>query len=188
MNFYKSLKLFVVLQMTTGCQNGQIPQFNSLEEAVQFAEENDIPLEDLPYRKWNRWREKCWWQLLNMGDNLSLTNASVFWLNFKRRHHHRLLLIRFCHQHSITIIKSPTSQLLASHLPASHLPASNLLASHVLASQLLAGHQLLASHLLMKIFLKYHMIVLGYFHDWVQNWPVVSLKLINRMQFRCLSS
>ena len=41
----------MVLQMTTGCQNGQIPQFNSLEEAVQFAEENDIPLEDLPYRK-----------------------------------------------------------------------------------------------------------------------------------------
>ena len=51
MNFYKSLKLFVIFQMTTGCQNGQIPQFNSLEEAVQFAEENDIPLEDLPYRK-----------------------------------------------------------------------------------------------------------------------------------------
>ena len=41
----------MVFQMTTGCQNGQIPQFNSLEEAVQFAEENDIPLEDLPYRK-----------------------------------------------------------------------------------------------------------------------------------------
>ena len=54
MNFYKYLKLFVIFQLTTGCQNGQIPQFNSLEEAVQFAEENDIPLEDLPYRKWSR--------------------------------------------------------------------------------------------------------------------------------------
>ena len=60
MNFYKSLKLFVILQLTTGCQNGQIPQFNSLEEAVQFAEENDIPLEDLPYRKWNRsWEQEA---------------------------------------------------------------------------------------------------------------------------------
>ena len=51
MNFLKSLNLMIMLQMTLGCQNGQIPQFNSIEEAIQFAEENDIPLEDLPYRK-----------------------------------------------------------------------------------------------------------------------------------------
>ena len=51
MNFFKSFNLVVMFQMTLGCQNGQIPQFNSIEEAIQFAEENDIPLEDLPYRK-----------------------------------------------------------------------------------------------------------------------------------------
>ena len=51
MNFINLLQLCVLLQLTMGCQNGQIPRFNSLEEAVQFAEENDIPLEDLPYRK-----------------------------------------------------------------------------------------------------------------------------------------
>ena len=51
MNFMNFWKLCFLMQLTMGCQNGQIPRFNSLEEAVQFAEENDIPLEDLPYRK-----------------------------------------------------------------------------------------------------------------------------------------
>ena len=110
MNFYKSLKLFVIFQMTTGCQNGQIPQFNSLEEAVQFAEENDIPLEDLPYRKWSRRKNVV---ILYYGWQM----FPFFCFNFVRRPQNESLLASFCHPHSknVTCIKSPTSMLLASN-------------------------------------------------------------------------